>query len=99
MPQIEFGDKLSHLIAYATLTGWFSQLYFRLPTQIKICMAFCVMGIVLEILQGMGGVRMFEYADMAANATGALLGLILSRTWFQGALVKVDRFLAVKFNS
>ena len=97
MPRIEYGDKISHLLAYATLMGWFGQLYLTFSKQFWFFLAFAGMGIGLEFLQGMGGVRMFEYADMVANAVGALLGWVLSRTWFAGSLLKVDRFLASKF--
>ena len=99
MPQIEFGDKISHLIAYASLTGWFTQLYTKYSTQIWIFLAFCIMGVGLEFAQGMGGVRMFEYADMAANALGAALGWWLSRTWLKGTLLKVDQYLSAKIKS
>lgn len=85
---------MGHLLGYAVLTGWFTQLYRAKNVQISIVVIFCVLGISLEFAQGYGGVRMFEYADMLANALGALLGWILSRTWFSGLLLKVDRFLA-----
>ena len=97
MPRIEYGDKVSHLIAYATLMGWFGQLYTTISKQVWLCLAFAGMGITLEFLQGMGGVRMFEYADMVANALGALIGWLLSRTWFAGTLLKVDQYLASRF--
>jgi glycopeptide antibiotics resistance protein len=44
------------------------------------------MGVSLEFLQGMGGHRHFEYADMIANAVGVFLGLLLTTTVFKGAL-------------
>lgn len=97
MPQFQFGDKVGHLLGYAVLTGWFTQLYQRKKIQFSIFVIFCLMGIGLEFLQGLGGVRMFEYADMLANALGALLGLVLSRTWLSGVLLKVDQYLSSKF--
>ena len=93
LTQFQFGDKVGHLLGYAVLTGWFTQLYRAKNVQISIVIVFCVLGISLEFAQGYGGVRMFEYADMLANALGALLGWVLSRTWFAGLLLKVDRFL------
>ena len=99
MPSIEFGDKLGHLLAYGTLTGWFGQLYTRFKTQLWIFLGFCLMGIVLEILQGLGPARYFEYADMVANALGAALGWWLTRTWFAGALHKVERLILSKSSS
>lgn len=97
MPRIEYGDKISHLFAYATLMGWFSQLYSTFSKQFWLFLLFAAMGIGLEFLQGISGVRMFEYADMVANTLGALMGWMLSRTLLAGSLLKVDRFLASKF--
>ena len=97
LTQFKFGDKVGHLLGYAVLSGWFTQLYRSRNVQISIVIGFCVLGISLEIAQGYGGVRRFEYADMLANTLGAVFGGILSRTWFAGLLLKVDRFLAARF--
>lgn len=84
-PQIDIDfkylDKLEHLTAYSVLMGWFGQLYHQSRTRILWFVGFVVMGITLEIIQGLGGVRYFEYADMAANALGALIGWALSQGW------------------
>ncbi|HEY5601992.1 MAG TPA: VanZ family protein [Gammaproteobacteria bacterium] len=96
MPSVEFGDKIGHLLAYGTLTGWFGQLYTRFRTQLWIFVGFCLMGVVLEYLQGLGPARYFEYADMAANSTGAALGWWLTRTWLAGALLKFENKLLWK---
>lgn len=78
-PDVGGSDKLHHFIAYATLMGWFGQLYHRTGMRILWFGGFVAMGISIEIAQGLGGVRYFEYADMAANATGALIGWALTR--------------------
>ena len=96
MPSIEFGDKFSHLLAYATLTGWFGQLYTRFSIQIWIFIAFCLMGVSLEFIQGMGDARVFEYADMVANTLGAAAGWWLTRTWFVGSLLRLEQILLKK---
>jgi hypothetical protein len=38
------------------------------------------LGVCIEILQGMGGYRYFEYADMLANSGGVLMGWGLAHT-------------------
>ena len=96
IPTFEYGDKFSHLLAYGALTGWFGQLYTRFKNQIWIFIAFCLMGVSLEFVQGMGEVRVFEYADMVANMLGAALGWWLTRTWFAGTLLKIERILLAK---
>lgn len=83
-------DKVSHLLAYAVLTGWFGQLYLDKKSVFGVVVGFIFMGILLEILQGMTGYRMFDYADMLANTLGVFLGLWLTRTWFAGFLYSVE---------
>ena len=99
IPSVEFGDKISHLLAYGVLTGWFGQLYTRFKTQFWIFINFCLMGVALEYIQGLDPARYFEYADMAANAVGAALGWLLTRTLFAGTLLKFERLLLPKSSS
>lgn len=88
-------DKLGHAIAYAVLMGWFGQIY-RIRLQlILIAIAFAFMGVVMEYLQGMIGNRIFEYADMAANAAGVLVGWWLTVGWLRGTLHKVEACLGI----
>jgi VanZ family protein len=96
MPTFQYGDKFSHLLAYGVLTGWFGQLYTRFTVQFWIFVAFCLMGVSLEFVQGMGEARVFEYADMVANTLGAALGWWLTRTWFAGTLLWVEQKLPIK---
>ena len=49
------------------------------------------MGVALEFVQGWGGYRLFDIADMVANTLGVLLGWWLTRVVFAGILLRVDR--------
>jgi VanZ family protein len=89
-----FVDKFEHLIVYCLLMGWFAQIYVSRRPQLILAILFCLMGVLLEILQGMGGHRYFEYTDMAANTAGVFLGWWLSRNWCTGWLVRVDQVLS-----
>ena len=68
------GDKFGHVLAYAVLMFWFIQIYIRMRSRVGIALALVAMGIALEFLQGYGGYRTFEVADMAADAAGVALG-------------------------
>ncbi|MEW6561876.1 MAG: VanZ family protein [Pseudomonadota bacterium] len=70
-------DKLEHLTAYGCLMLWFCVVYCG-RARLIAGLLLVTLGIVLEILQGWGGVRYFEYADMVANSTGVLLGVWLA---------------------
>lgn len=86
-----FSDKLEHLFAYSVLMGWFGQLYVSKPRQVISAVAFCLMGVAIEYAQDWGGERFFDVADMAANTLGVLLGWWLTRGWFAGFLLWLDR--------
>ncbi len=76
---IDNGDKLGHFLAYSLLMGWFAQIYIQLKPRLWLMLVFILMGVLLEVLQGMTAVRTYSYADMAANATGVFIGLLLSQ--------------------
>ncbi len=92
--EIPYVDKVKHLLAYAVLMAWFGQIYTTRGTQRSWLAGLVLMGIMLEFLQGWSGVRFFEYADMLANALGALLGYWLTRNVLAGALARIDRLLS-----
>ena len=84
-------DKIEHLLAYGVLMGWFSQIYLSRVSRIIWAVIFCLMGISLEIIQGLMGHRYFEYADMLANTAGVFLGLWISSRYCVGWLARLDR--------
>ena len=87
-------DMLSHMFGYAGLMLWFLQLYKSLKMRWLIAVLLVCLGVALEYLQGLGGVRVFELEDMVANASGVVVGWLLAVTgldrilrWFE------DRYL------
>ncbi|MGD8388836.1 MAG: hypothetical protein PVG49_16940 [Desulfobacteraceae bacterium] len=81
------GDKVLHLAAYTGLMLWFGAIY--LPGQRRYRMgAFLIlMGLILELAQGVIGYRSLQGLDMIANTLGVGLGLLLSRTRLSRAFV------------
>ncbi len=67
-----FSDKVEHMLAYLWLMGWFAVVC-RERARRLVAVLLVVMGMVVEILQGLSGYRYFEWADMAANTSGVLL--------------------------
>lgn len=70
-----FGDKVAHLLAYAALA------LSAMAADISVygrkrftLLALAAYGVLLEGLQGLGGVRSAEALDALANASGALAG-------------------------
>jgi hypothetical protein len=86
-------DKGAHLIAYAAQMLWLA--WILPPSRHALpALAFIAQGVLLELLQALGGVRMLEPADMLANAAGVLTAWALAATPLGGALTWVDARLA-----
>ena len=92
--EFEQSDKLSHIIAYLTLMLWFANIYARRSLQFHLSIGFFVMGVCLELLQGMTEYRMFSYGDMLANGIGILLALYLAKTRLATYLLRLDTHLS-----
>ena len=75
---VEQGDKVGHFAAYGTLMFWFAQLDARQRTRMAYAIAFVALGIALEFAQRLTDYRMFEVADMVANAIGVIIGWVAS---------------------
>jgi VanZ family protein len=84
-------DKAAHVLAYAWLMLWFAQLHQRLARKARPALALIGMGIAVEILQGLGGVRHAEALDALANALGVGAGLLLSCTPLGAVLGWLER--------
>jgi VanZ family protein len=87
---IDYQDKLFHALAYFGLMAWFAQIYHDRFQRNMIAIVFILMGVLLEYLQSLTEVRMFEYADMLANAAGVGLGLLLALTRGRNILVRLE---------
>jgi VanZ family protein len=83
----EHADKVGHFLAYSALggTAGLGGLKLRGRRRFSV-LGLTLYGMVLEYLQGLGGVRDAELLDAFANASGALAG-------FAGAYV-IERFHA-----
>jgi VanZ family protein len=73
-------DKYQHVLAYATLSGFFGQLLQRFQLHLKISLGLIGMGALLEVLQGLTWYRSPDLFDIAANSIGVLVGLFSCQT-------------------
>lgn len=86
-------DKVSHTLGYFVLMFWFSQIYQSSRHRRWLALGFVGMGVAIEYLQGMGGSRMFEYADMLANTVGVLLAWLIAALGASHVLFWAEREL------
>jgi VanZ family protein len=92
--EFEQSDKLTHIIAYLTLMLWFANIYSQKSSQLQISIGFFLMGVCLELLQGMTAYRTFSYSDMLANGLGIIIALYLAKTRFATYLLRLDNYLS-----
>jgi len=92
--EFEQSDKFYHLIVYMTLMLWFANIYPQRSSQLQLGLGFFVMGVCLELLQGMTEYRTFSYTDIFANGVGIFLSLYLAKTRLATSLLRLDTWLS-----
>lgn len=90
---IPYEDKFFHCLAYFVLMAWFAQIYHHSLQRNIIALGFVIMGVALEYLQSFDPARMSEFADMMANSTGVILGLMLALTKAKYTLVNFEQWI------
>jgi VanZ family protein len=90
MPDVAASDKVMHVVSYLVLMVWFSGLY-RRDRHLVIAVLLFVLGFLLDFSQSASPYRVFDWRDVAANAGGILLGLLLSRFVFEGWCRRVEQ--------
>jgi VanZ family protein len=91
---IHGSDKLLHFLTYAALGAGFTLIACSLRQTLISAGLLIAYGIVLEVLQGMTGYRMFELLDMLANSSGVLVSLLLWLTPLPQYLRTVEKRVA-----
>lgn len=87
-------DKIEHVFAFGAAMLWFGQLYRRGLECTLFCVSLILAGVTLEYIQhALGHYDPVEYGDMAADAVGACLGLVLLRTRGANVIARLDRWL------
>ncbi len=76
-PDIGVSDKLSHLVTYFFLSGWFSLLAVNRTSLAWTVIGLVGYGMLIELLQGMTAYRYPEWGDVLANGAGVLAGILL----------------------
>ena len=94
-PQIDMeqGDKVQHLVAYASLMLWFAQVQTGRAERRITALLLVALGIGLEFAQGLTGYRLMSIADMAANTTGVAVGWLAAPPRLPNASVWIASML------
>lgn len=92
---LPYADKIVHFITYFSLMFWFAQLYHQPHYRRYWLMTFIFLGFILEILQGMTGMRQTDSQDALANILGCGLAWYLTRQRYNRFLLAIEKFLNI----
>ena len=95
VPDVGVSDKLSHVITYLVLAGWFGLLAANRAALGWTIVGLIAFGILIEGLQGMTTYRYAEWGDVVANGTGIVTGILVYFTPLPRVLRFVDTRLAL----
>jgi len=93
MLDLDGGDKLLHVFAYAIMMLWFGFIYLPGRTYQNLGIILIAIGIALELIQGLSDHRSLSFLDMVANAVGVSLGWLLAKTRLSFTLAHVENIL------
>jgi VanZ family protein len=91
---LPYQDKLSHFVAYFSLTLWFMQIYHVRHHVIWWVIFFLCLGMLMEYLQGYDSNRYSELGDMIANTLGVVAAVALARMHLRNILVRLERYIS-----
>ena len=86
-------DKVFHVVTFVVLTVWFSGIYQK-SAYWRIVVGLLAFGLIIEICQRAVGYRTADWADVAADATGIVIGLVIAVAGFGGWCVRVEEMLS-----
>jgi hypothetical protein len=89
---VDVNDKVMHASAYFVLMVWFAGFYAR-PVYPLIAAVLLVLGIGLDLLQGLTETRTFDWYDIAMNCAGVIVGLAASLSLLGGWCQRVEQRL------
>jgi VanZ family protein len=82
--------KTGHVLAYAWLMLWFSQIYRGTLVRAGIALALVALGVGLEYAQALTGYRTFAFSDMVDDAIGVAIGFVLGSGPGAGMLEMIE---------
>ena len=89
---VEYGDKISHVLAYLALMSWFANIYDSAIQRTGFAIGFVILSIALEFVQWWVGYRTLELNDMVASTIGVALGLVFAPPRMPNYLKLIEQF-------
>jgi VanZ family protein len=93
LPEWPLADKMAHFMAYTWIMLWFGFIYKPGKKYILLGLSLVLLGVTLEILQGVSGYRSMEVWDASFNTLGVVAGWLLARTGLSSTLLWTERLI------
>jgi uncharacterized protein YfiM (DUF2279 family) len=89
-------DKWMHGLAFAMLAIWFTGQYAR-SSYVRIAIMLLAYGLLIEVVQSFVPYRSAEFADLAADAAGIGIGLLIAALATGGWSARAEAWLDKTF--
>ena len=93
LPEWPLADKMAHFMAYGWIMLWFGFIYRPGKKYLLLGLSLVLLGVTLEILQGVSGYRSMEVSDASFNTLGVFAGWLLARTGLSSTLLWTERLI------
>jgi len=87
-------DKIEHAVGYFALTLWFAGLY-QPAHYARLAVGSLLLGILIELLQGLAPTRTMELGDLLANTVGVAGAILLAALGLGGWAQGIERMLGL----
>ena len=88
-------DKWMHSVTFFVLTLWFCGMY-RRNAYWRIGIGLLAFGFFIEVCQRMVSYRTAEWFDVAADAAGIVVGLVIGAAGIGGWCLRVEEYLGAR---
>ena len=88
-------DKFLHAMTFCVLTIWFAGQY-RRPSYWRIAAGLMLFGCIIEFCQLMVRYRMADWADIAANTVGIIVGLAVAIAGVGGWSLRIEDWYSAR---
>jgi len=92
---LDNSDKFLHAATFSVLAVWFAGQY-RRPSYWRIAAGLMLFGCLIEISQLMVSYRMADWADIAANTVGIIIGLTVAIAGLGGWSLRVEDWYSAR---
>jgi VanZ family protein len=92
---LDYSDKFLHAATFLVLALWFTGQY-RRPSYWRIAAGLMLFGCLIELCQLMISYRMADWADIAANTAGIIIGMTIAMAGLGGWSLRLEEWYSAR---